>query len=85
MFRRRCIGIIQLVPLEVFTLGLATMRPVRQSTVTGSPSRTDLPCSVGDRQWHLSHHDFHHREMFQVIMCLEQRVASVEFHENTPY
>ena len=23
--------------------------------------------------------------MFQIVMCLEQRVTSVEFHEDTPY
>lgn len=43
----------------------------------------DLPCSIGDRQRHLSHYDFHHGEMFEVIVRLEQGVASVEFDKYT--
>lgn len=32
----------------------------------------------------LANNTFHHSQMFQVIMGLEECIASVEFHENTP-
>lgn len=33
----------------------------------------------------LAHHNLHHRQMLQIIMCLEKRISSVEFYKDTAY
>lgn len=41
----------------------------------------NLPCSVGDGQWHLAHDDLHHGEMLEVVVRLKQGVASVKLDQ----
>lgn len=33
----------------------------------------------------LTHHNLHHRQMFQIVVCLKKRVSSVELYQDTAY
>lgn len=33
----------------------------------------------------LTHHNLHHRQMFQIVVCLKKRVSNVELYQDTAY
>lgn len=50
--------------------------------VASSPTLHDLSDQLGVDP--ASDHGFHHRQMFQVVMCLKERITSEELHQDTP-
>lgn len=50
--------------------------------VASSPALHDLSDQLGVDP--ASNHGLHHRKMFQVVMCLKERIAGEELHQDTP-
>lgn len=46
--------------------------------------RLDSPPLIYHAGWHAAHDNLHHREMFQVVVRLEQGVAREELDQDAP-
>ena len=80
---------------ETLALGKSTLLPLKYSgflCLSHSSAPHFKPSGKGHSlaafyhpPRHGSHNDLHHGQVFQIIMRLEERLASVEFDENAAY